>query len=95
MLKFAGHKTTAQIRRQCEVQGVYLDLAAYNLGHDTICVGGPVTYGPSKTGWVIFHTVNGRFWGRTPDGTQFQSDTAEHDDKPWMQALLQFFMVSK
>lgn len=90
MLKFKRHKSVAEIAIQCNAQGVYLDRHSYDQGGDTICVGAPANSG---SGWAVFNTFNGRFWGRTPEGMSFSSDSPEHDGEPWMQALLHFFMV--
>lgn len=90
MKKFARHKTLDEIRKQCQEHGVPLNTRLYDeRGYDTVFVG----IGPDS-GFAIYNTFNGRFFGRTPDGVEFTSDEDTHDSEPWMQALLNFFMVS-
>jgi hypothetical protein len=87
--KFAGHKTIEQITAQCKALKLDLDARRwYELGDDHIVVRGGGAY-------AIYSTFNGRFFGRTDTGIEFNSDSAKHDKKPWMQALLRFFYVEK
>lgn len=89
MKKFAGHKTLEQIADQCKAQGLELDARKYvNEGSDFITVRGGGAH-------AIYSVFNGRFFGRTPDGTVFTSDSTKHDKQPWMQAFLNFFYTEK
>lgn len=88
MKKFAGNKTRDQVKAQCKAAGVEFDERAYRGGSDfTLLRGGGAT--------VAWSSWNGRFFGKTPDGIEFHSDSDEHDHEPWMQALLRFFYVEK
>lgn len=91
MKKFAGHKSHAQIKRQCEEQGVPLNDRLYReQGWDTIVVG---SY--PNGGYALYNTVNGTFFGWTPKGVFFESGSAQFEDEPWFQALLSFFYIEK
>jgi hypothetical protein len=91
MLKFDGVKTLEQIRAQVDQSGGAVRLNS-NLhdkkGHDHVLLEG----GGAR---VLFNTFNGRFFGTTDKGVEFNSDSAEWDSEPWMQALLQFFYIEK
>lgn len=88
MKLFARHKTLDEVKRQCRKQRLKLDTTHYRLGSDYVKVegGGAVCY---------YSTVNGRFFGKTPQGVEFQSDSHTHDREPWFEALLKFFYVEK
>jgi hypothetical protein len=88
MKTFAGNKTRAQVKAQCKAAGVQFDERAYKAGSDfTFLRGGGAC--------VAWSSWNGRFFGKTPDGIEFNSDSDEWDGEPWMQALLNFFYVEK
>jgi hypothetical protein len=88
MEKFAGNKTPEQIKAQCKAQGLVFDDRRYQtMGDDHVVVRGGGAY-------AIFNTFNGRFFGTTPDGTEFTSDDTL-DGTPWFDALLRFFYVEK
>lgn len=91
MLKFKDIKPLATILQQCEEQGVPVNKYLFDSGaSDSIVVGH--TYGtPLKPGHVFYNTVNGCFYGKTDKGVDFNSQSDEHDNEPWMQALLTFF----
>jgi hypothetical protein len=93
MKKFAGNKPLAEILKQCKDQGVHVnDFMFKKHGWDTIVLGDPKI----KSGYVIYNTFNGTFWGKTDKGVEFDSSSsAKHDKEPWMQALLSFFYVEK
>ncbi len=92
MKKFAGMKPLHQILKQCKEQGVFVnDYMFKRHGWDTI------VFGVQRPGfgYVIYNTFNGKFFGTTDRGVQFDSNSAKHDKEPWMQALLSFFYVEK
>jgi hypothetical protein len=107
MKTFAGNKTLIIIKQQCAAAGVAVD--DYNFrkhGHDFIGLGiaasktrpdgSPVVPDLAKpSGYVLFNTFNGRFFGKTDKGVPFSSDSAEHEAEPWFQALLSFFYVEQ
>lgn len=89
MKTFAGTKDIATIRAQCKAQGLTLNDRMYRKhGWDTVVVSGGGCA-------VYFHTFNGRFYGKTPNGVSFDSSETKHERKPWFQALLAFFYVEK
>lgn len=81
---FAGHKPLQVILDQCKAEGLIVNRAKFDEGGDHI---GIIGGGCSLT----YSTFNGRFWGTTPDGIEFSSDSTEHEHEPWFQALLAFF----
>jgi hypothetical protein len=87
MKKFAGNKTRDQVKAQCKAAGVKFDESRYLQGSDWTTLSG----GGAQ---VLWSSWNGKFFGTTDTGIEFNSDSDEHDDKPWMQALLDFFYVS-
>ena len=88
MKKFAGNKTRDQVKAQCKAAGVKFDESRYRQGSDwTLLSGGGAQ--------VLWSSWNGKFWGMTDTGVEFSSDSDEHDNEPWMQALLRFFYVEK
>lgn len=89
MKTFSRHKTYEEIRQQCALQRLeFNDRLFKTAGWDTIAV-----YGGGAT--VVYNTFNGRFFGSTPTGVEFNSDDPQFDKKPWMQALLRFFYVEE
>lgn len=88
MPTFNRHKPMDQIRAQCLAEGVELKEERHKAGDsDFVRLAGGGC-------WVMFNTVNGRFWGETPDGTKFTSEGKNHEGKPWFQALLAFFYTN-
>jgi hypothetical protein len=97
MKRFARIKTLDEIKAQCQAQGVRLCTRLYDTqGWDTVVVGGPIS-NAAKTGpgHAIYSTFNGKFFGRTPDGIEFDSTETRHEHAPWFQALLSFFYVEQ
>ncbi len=87
MKTYLRHKTSGEIVRQCRAQGVRVSLALHKIGSDYITVG----RNKIGHGYVLYNVVNGGFFGHTPSGEPFASDSDRHDGTPWMQALLEFF----
>lgn len=87
MKKFAGNKTLSQIRAQCKAQRVQFIDSQWRRGSDYVTLKSPGA-------WVMFNTFNGRFFGETPDGFEFNSND-KLDGTPWFDALLNFFYVAK
>lgn len=87
-IKFERAKTRDEVLAQCKTQGIKVDQKAYERGSDytTLSKGGCT---------IVWSSWNGKFMGKTPDGIEFNSDSAKHDNEPWMQALLSFFFVPK
>jgi hypothetical protein len=89
MRKFARHKTYDEVRAQCMEQGLdFNDRLYVKDGWDTVVVSG----GGCQ---VVYNTTNGVFWGTTPRFVKFESGSTKHENLPWFQALLGFFMVEK
>jgi hypothetical protein len=89
MKRFAGSKTLEQIRAQCDAAGLALDAERHEKnGDDHVVVRG-------GGGEVFYRTFNGRFFGTTDTGIEFNSDSTEHEQAPWFQQLLAFFYVDK
>lgn len=109
MKKFKRTKTYTEIIAQCRRQGVDVDDYNYRkLGADHIAIGvgmydikrpdgTPFVHAGHTPGraYVMFNTVNGRFWGHTDRGIEFSSDSTRYEKEPWFQALLSFFYVEK
>lgn len=92
MKKFKRHKTITEVLAQCEAQGVPTNTKHHDEeGGDTIVVGQLYPLDPLKC-HVIYNLVSGRFRGRTDEGVWFTSDHSGYDRRPWMQALLHFFL---
>lgn len=89
MKKFARHKTSDEVIKQCAEQGIYLNMERYSQGSDYI------TVGTHEKGYAVYSVVNGRFFGKTDSGIEFSSDDTCYDAEPWMQALLNFFLVEQ
>ncbi len=88
MKKFAGHKSSDAIKQQCEAAGIEYDQERYENGGDHVVIVG----GGAR---ILYNTVNGRFFGTTPEGIEFDSNKTEHEEEPWFQALLSFFYIEK
>jgi hypothetical protein len=94
MKKWAGVKTLELIERQCAKAGIHLDMSKWVLeGSDHVVI--TSIKGDNSSGRVMFNTVNGRFFGTTPEGVKFNSDSKEHDREEWFQKLLAFFYIEK
>ena len=87
MKTFLGNKSLEQIKAQCKRDGVEFRDALFKKGYDHVSLHSPKVK-------VVFNTVNGRFFGYTPDGIKFFSDD-KRDGTPWFDALLNYFYVSK
>lgn len=85
MKKFLRHKTSDEIKAQCDAQGLVLDMSQYDRGADSITIRGGGAY-------VVYNVTNGNFYGETPDGVEFEN-TSTLDGTPWFDALLNFFMA--
>jgi hypothetical protein len=107
MKTFKAVKRLNVIRAQCREHGVTLDDYNYrtpSIGSDHVALGMQGGERPDGSplvhtapgypgGWVLFSVWNGRFFGRTPEGVEFDSGDAKFDDEPWFEALLDFFYV--
>ncbi|CAG9172471.1 hypothetical protein CURE108131_23050 [Cupriavidus respiraculi] len=93
MKKFAGNKPLIEIKRQCEAAGIDYNDTLYRRGGDYVVI--TTVNGDNDSGQVLYNTVNGKFFGTTPDGIQFDSSSTKHENEPWFQALLSFFYVVK
>lgn len=88
MKKFRRHKTLAEIKAQCEVQGVPFSSHMYDVhGWDTVYIGRQ----SAGYAYAIYNVFNGRFFGRTPSGVAFNSNSVQHENCHWFQQLLNFF----
>jgi hypothetical protein len=87
MQKFARHKTSVEVLKQCQDQNIPINMAEYVKGSDYITIGTP------PIGYAVYSVINGRFFGVTDANIEFTSDSIQHDAEPWMQALLNFFLV--
>ena len=85
MKTFKRVKSLEEIRAQCQAQGLAFDDTAFR-GEESDFV--RIAGGGAS---VLFSTVNGRFFGTTPDGVEFSSASSAFDGAPWFQALLAFF----
>lgn len=87
---FARIKTFEEIAAQCKALGVPLNAKLYlERGWDTIIVG------LRSGGNVCYNAFNGRFFGTTPDGIEFNSTSTEYENEQWFKDLLNFFYVPK
>lgn len=88
MKMFAGNKSLTAIQQQCEDAGLVYDQSAFERGSDYVRISGGGAH-------VLYSTFNGRFFGETPDGVKFSSDSTRHESEEWFQALLSFFYVER
>ncbi len=79
-------KSLDTIRQQCRRQRLKLNTSTLPQGGKTIFVSG----GGAN---VAFNIESGWMGGKTPAGIEFDSDGWQHVDKPWFQALLDFFCI--
>lgn len=91
MKKFAGNKALDVIKAQCASLGLDYNDTLHRAGHDYIVI--TSVKGDNYSGQVLYNTFNGKFFGTTPDGTQFDSNETEHEREEWFQALLSFFYI--
>lgn len=92
MKTFSGNKPLAVVKAQCKAAGIdYNDREFRRVGSDFVCI--TTVKGQNHTGQVLYNTFNGRFFGTTPDGTEFSSDSTKFENEAWFQALLSFFYV--
>lgn len=85
--RFKRHKTLKEIKQQCREQGLEINDRLYKAGSDYIVVRG----GGCR---VTYSCVTGWFFGRTPDGINFNSDSTLHENESWFKALLAFFYTN-
>jgi hypothetical protein len=110
MKKFAGKKPLETIRQQCKLQGVHFNDFLFRTQRSDYVVL-TSKKGNNDSGQVLYNTFNGTFFGTTPAkrdwhhplvnkfcppaGVEFDSNSTEHENEPWFQALLSFFYVEK
>lgn len=87
--KFKRTKPLQVIRDQCKAAGVCINDTLFTKGQSDYIV---LEGGNAR---VLFNTVNGRFFGETPDGTEFNSDKSKHEQCEWFQKLLAFFYTDE
>lgn len=92
MKKFAGSKSLEVIKSQCAAIGLDYNDALHRMGNDHIVI--TTIKGDNDSGQVLYNTFNGKFFGTTPDGVQFDSDETTFENEEWFQELLSFFYVS-
>lgn len=88
MKTFAGNKSLTVIQQQCQAAGLTYDQSAFERGSDFVRISAGGAH-------VLYSTFNGRFFGQTPDGIRFSSDSTAHESEDWFQALLSFFYVER
>lgn len=83
--KYKGTKPLQVILDQCKAAGVDINDSLFKKGEsDYIGLEG----GGAR---LLFNTVNGTFFGATPDGVMFDSSSTQHEQCEWFQQLLAFF----
>lgn len=86
MKTFVGNKPLNVIKQQCDRAGLsFNDHMFRTQGWDTIRIDCP------SGAHVIYNTFNGKFFGKTDKGVEFDSSSTKHESKLWFQALLAFF----
>lgn len=93
MKTFAGNKTFNQIERQCKEAGIQFDSTEYDKGGDYVVI--RTRPDDNQSGYVLYNTVNGSFFGTTHEGVRFDSRLTTHEHETWFQMLLSFFYVEK
>lgn len=93
MKKFSGNKSGSEIQQQCAALGLILDDSNYESGGDYWYI--QVRKGEDHGGRVCYNTVNGSFFGETPEGVKFNSMHTTHEGEAWFQSLLSFFYKEK
>lgn len=89
MKTFAGLKKLDVIKSQCNAAGIRFDDTRYRQhGDDHVLIAGGGAH-------VLYNTFNGKFFGITPTGVEFDSSGTQHEHEPWFQALLSFFYVER
>ena len=69
------HRTYEEIKAVCEAQGVPFNDDLYRLhGWDTVVVG---SRKPNQA-YAAYNTLNGRYFGRTPEGEPFDSHDGQN-----------------
>ncbi|MGC0153586.1 hypothetical protein ACPRNU_14075 [Chromobacterium vaccinii] len=89
--KFSRHLSVDEVQAACEVKGFTFDRAKYDAGSDYVRVQGEVE---GQAVDALYSSFNGRFFGKTASGIEFNSGSTDYDDQPWFDALLNFFYVA-
>lgn len=84
-----GHKSYDQIKAQCKQLGLTLRDTLYRDGSSNFVV---IEGGDAR---VHYCTSNGHFFGFTDQDVKFDSDNTVHDQEPWFQQLLDFFLEGR
>lgn len=85
MIKFSTHKTSDELRAECEKRKWPLDTRLYDTrGDDHVKF--LFQIGTTK-GHVLFNTVTGVFFGKA-NGVEFNSNNEKLDRKSWFKELL-------
>jgi len=93
MQKFKRQKTHDEIVAACKAGTYELDTSNYDeKGSDWITIGGQ--FG-DKLASILYSSWNGKFFGKTEDGIDFNSDSDTHENEPWFQEMLNFFYISE
>lgn len=92
MKTFQGIKNCDAIKAQCVANGWDVNTELHeSAGDDHISF--TFQHG-DQSAKVFYNTFNGRFFGTTDAGKQFNSNNADLDGEPWFAALLAFVYVS-
>lgn len=87
--KFKGTKPLQVIRDQCKAALVDINDSLFKKGESDYIV---LEGGGAR---LLFNTVNGSFFGTTPDGVKFDSSSTQHEQCEWFQQLLSFFYIEE
>lgn len=98
---FTGNRKLVDIIANAKAQGVAVDDYNFRLrGADHIAFGNASGKRPDGSPlvscgvvgpFVLYNTFNGKFFGRTDKGVDFDSSSTVHEREPWFQQLLEFF----
>lgn len=92
MPHFQRVKTIAEISEQCHQQQLVLDTRQFRFG-GYITVGGRKD-GSDKGAYANFNPWHGRFFGKTDQGQEFDSEDMTCEGEPWFHALKAFFLTN-
>ena len=92
MKKFNGNKSIEEVADQCKERNLDFDQSKYDAGSDYVRFA--FAHGDTSM-HVMLNGFDGRFFGATTSGQDFNSDDSTLDGTPWFDALLDFVYVSE
>ncbi|WP_157831916.1 hypothetical protein [Thalassospira marina] len=90
MKKFKGYLNHTQVLAACTKAGFEVDTSRYDDGGDWITIFGRFA---DEHMFITYSSWNGKFIGKSPDGSFFNESSEELEGTDWYDAILDFLYI--